>query len=520
MAALSTGQVVILGAGLAGLHAALALAPRPVLLISPEPLGQGASSAWAQGGVAAAMDRHDSPEAHAEDTLRAGAGLVDAGIARVVTEEARAQILALTEIGTAFDRGPDGSYLLSREAAHRFARVVRVCGDGAGAEIMRALVARVRACPSAQIVEVWQAVSLLQERGRLRGVEIQPAGGGDRHRIAAPAVLLAGGGSGGLFATTTNPARIRGEAAGMAARAGAVMADMEFVQFHPTAMDIGLDPAPLATEALRGEGALLVNRLGERFMLGQHPDRELAPRDVVGRAVHDQWVRGLRPALDLTQAPGPSIMETFPSVARACIEAGLDPLREPLPVCAAAHFHMGGVETDARGRSSVAGLWVCGEAACTGLHGANRLASNGLLEALVFARLCAEDIAATVGDTPADRLQMPVRGGVTEEIAPEVLSRLRRSMTLGAGVVRTAEGLRATLREIAAVEAAAGAHPGLRNMTATATVIAAAALQRRESIGAHYRSDAPQTLSVPPRRSHMTLAEALRIRDDLTKEPA
>ncbi|WP_347266791.1 L-aspartate oxidase [Paracoccus sp. (in: a-proteobacteria)] len=516
---IATARVVIVGAGLGALYAALHLAPRPVLVISPEELGQGASSAWAQGGVAAAMDPADSPAAHAGDTLKAGAGTVDAAIARIVTEEARAHVLDLAGLGTPFDRRADGSYVLSREAAHGFARVVRVRGDQAGAEIMRALVASVRATPSVQVLEGVMATGLVPGAGRVAGVELRLSGpqGSAPVRILAPAVLLAGGGSAGLYALTTNPPRIRGQVIGMAARAGAAIADAEFVQFHPTAIDCGEDPAPLATEALRGEGAQLLNRLGERFMPALHPDAELAPRDVVARAIHAQTQAGLRPVLDTRACLGARIIEEFPAVAGACLRAGIDPVRQPIPVAAAAHYHMGGVAVDADGRASLPGLWVCGEASSTGLHGANRLASNGLLEALVFARRAARSIGSELGALPdAALLELPPLPAAAGP-DPALVARLRRAMTAGAGVVRDATGLARCLREIAAVEAAQPDCPALLNMTATATLIAAAALLRQESRGAHCRSDFPDT-APEGRRSRLTLAEALALRASLEPE--
>ncbi|SMO46001.1 L-aspartate oxidase [Paracoccus laeviglucosivorans] len=506
MMPLSTGRIVILGAGLAALSAALRLAPRPVLVVSPDPLGQGASSAWAQGGVAAAMDPADTPEAHADDTLRAGAGLVDAEVARLVTQAARGQILDLTARGAPFDRDDAGGYVLSREAAHSASRVVRVGGDRAGAEIMRALIAAVRMTPSVQVLEGVLASGLEIRAGRVVGVRLMRAPASVEVLLQAPAVLLAAGGSGGLYALTTNPARVAGQAVGMAARAGAVIADAEFVQFHPTAMDVGLDPAPLATEALRGEGAHLVNAQGARFMLGQHPDAELAPRDVVARAVYLQSQAGLRPALDTRHCLGTRITSDFPSVAGACARAGIDPTRAQIPVAAAAHYHMGGVASDRDGRSSLPGLWVCGEAASTGLHGANRLASNGLLEALVYSARCAASIADAVPAGDGAAVQLPHLAEASPP-DPALVARLRSAMTAGAGVVRDAAGLNACLHEIAAIEAAQPDCPALLNMTATATLICAAALARRESRGAHFRSDYPQT-EPTGQRSRMTLTQA------------
>ncbi len=521
---INTARVLIVGAGLAAQYAALKLAPRPVLVISPEPLGHGASSAWAQGGVAAAMDPADTAEAHARDTLLAGAGTVDAAVAEAVTREARDHILDLTGLGTPFDRTQEGAYVLSREAAHSFARVVRVRGDQAGAEIMRALTAQLREAAHVQVLEGVMATDLEVSGERVTGVAVARCHDGGQSEsvvLRGPAVLLAGGGSGGLFALTTNPPRIRGQVMGMAARAGARIADAEFVQFHPTAIACGLDPAPLATEALRGEGAVLVNRLGARFMVDTHPDAELAPRDIVARAVYAQTQAGLAPALDTRQALGAAILTDFPAVAAACLQAGLDPVAQPIPVAAAAHYHMGGVATDVSGRSSLPGLWACGEVASTGLHGANRLASNGLLEALVYGRRCALSIdAALPAPGVAQDVQLP-------DLAPAeppdtaLVAALRQAMTEGAGVIRNTEGLTRTLAEIARIEAAQPACTPLLNMTATATLIAAAALARRESRGAHFRSDHPET-SETGQRSFLTLAEALAIRAAAVaqKEPA
>lgn len=515
---IETARIVIVGAGLGALYAALKLSPHPVLVISPEVLGEGASSAWAQGGVAAAMASSDSPAAHARDTETAGAGIVDPAIARLVTGEAPRRILDLTALGTPFDRSPEGGYVMSREAAHSTARVVRVKGDQAGHEIMQTLIAAVRATPSIQVVEGILATSLEVTQGVVTGVWVKkahtPSG---KLLIRTPAVLLAGGGSGGLFAVTTNPPRIRGQVIGMAARAGARIADPEFVQFHPTAIASGEDPAPLATEALRGEGAVLVNSRGERFMLPVHKDAELAPRDIVARAVYLERQAGRAPALDTRACLGAEILTRFPAVAQACKRAGIDPVSQPIPVAAAAHYHMGGIDVTEEGRASLDHLWVCGEASSTGLHGANRLASNGLLEALVFARICAEGIASAVpmASAPEVDLEIPEGNEVTDEAA---VTRLRAAMTDGVGVVRTAAGLKAALRTIAGIEAAATGD-SLRNMTATATLITAAALAREESRGGHFRADFPQADPARARRTRITLDEARAIRARATEDP-
>jgi len=518
---IETQRIVIVGAGLGALYAALDLAPRPVLMISPETLGEGASSAWAQGGIAAAMGATDSPASHAADTVAAGAGTVDETVAEMVTRQAREHILDLTEIGTPFDRTAEGDYVMSLEAAHSMPRVVRVKGDQAGAQIMETLIGEVRRTPSVQVAERTLATGLAVEDGRVVGVWIRSAGKGPGHLlIRTPAVLLAGGGSGGLYAVTTNPPRIRGQVIGFAARAGAVIADAEFVQFHPTAIDVGEDPAPLATEALRGEGAWLVNKYGHRFMFDIDERGELAPRDIVARGIFAETQAGRRPALDTRQALGAEILTRFPAVAEACARNGIDPVTQTIPVACAAHYHMGGVETDTHGRASLDRLWVCGEAASTGLHGANRLASNGLLEAVVYARLAARDIDRALPTAAADTppVEIAFEGPATDIYSSASMQALRRTMTDKVGVLRDEAGLKAALAEIDRLERAEAGSITFANMCATATLIAAAALNRRESRGGHYRTDYPDPDPAQAKRSRLTLAEALDIRAEAVKE--
>ncbi|MEP3525125.1 MAG: L-aspartate oxidase [Hyphomicrobiales bacterium] len=519
---ISTDQIIIVGAGLGALYAALKLAPHPVLMISPEALGEGASSAWAQGGVAAAMETPDTAQSHAVDTVNAGAGTVDASVAERVTQAAREHIITLTKLGTPFDQDDEGKYVLSREAAHSFARVVRVGGDQAGRKIMEALIAEVLRQPSIQVLEGVIASGLKTDNDEVTGIWVETSSENRSKRalITGSAYLLAGGGSGGLYAITTNPPRIRGQVIGFAARAGAMIADAEFVQFHPTAIDVGKDPAPLATEALRGEGATLINKNGERFMEATHPDAELAPRDIVARAIFSQTQAGLRPMLDTREAIGAKIIHEFPAVAAASREANIDPVKEPIPIAAAAHYHMGGIKTGADGNTSISNLWACGEASSTGLHGANRLASNGLLEALVYAQICADSIKSKVkirSETPIKTVISFVDGGIYPK-AEDVQS-LRETMTNNVGVVRNAKSLKRALLDIAVLEDATPRECwSFFNMTATATLIAASALIREESRGGHYRDDFPDALDALAKRSQMTLNEALSIRANVVEE--
>ncbi|MGV8834161.1 MAG: L-aspartate oxidase [Devosia sp.] len=518
---LNADGALIVGAGLAGLFTALKLAPRPVTVLSPKPLGTGASSAWAQGGVAAAVGLGDSSHAHALDTEIAGAGIVDHGTAESVTAEAAARIEDLARWGTPFDRDDFGDYALGKEAAHSVNRIVKVAGDRAGWAIMQAIIAEVRRTPSIRVVEGITALSLARDNGRIVGVFCRKLG--DRYSepvfIRARATVLAAGGLGGLYAVTTNPPGVRGHAMGMAARAGALIADAEFVQFHPTAIATGADPAPLATEALRGEGAILVNDLGDRFMPGIHPDAELAPRDIVARANFRQIQAGRKVFLDTREVLGKDILTRFPTVSKYCQDAGIDPVTNMIPVTPAAHFHMGGVKVDERGRSSLPGLWVCGEASCTGLHGANRLASNSLLEATVYGARIADDIG---GLEPVRNLAPfkgiewnEAEGAKAEAILRDLpaVQQLRQIMTHLVGVERDATGLKLALRQIARLEATAK-HVTIAyvNMTTSATLVAAAALKRTESRGGHFRTDFPDADAHWEHHTTMTLSEALAIR--------
>ncbi len=474
---------LIVGAGLAGLFLALKLAPRRCVVLSRSPLGQSSASAWAQGGLAAALAPEDDPALHAEDTVKAGAGLVDPTVARLIAEEGPARVMDLIALGVPFDRTPDGRLAQSLEAAHSRPRVVRVSGDLAGKAIMDALIAAARAAPHIDIVENANAAALLRDaNARVCGVACERDA-----TFLGDEVVIATGGIGGLYAVTTNPASAMGQGVAMAARAGALIADPEFVQFHPTAIDVGRDPAPLATEALRGEGAHIVNAKGKAFV------SSLAARDVVARAIHSERQAGRGAFLDAREAVGAHFPEQFPTVFAACMSAGLDPRTTPIPVAPAAHYHMGGIATDVWGRSSVEGLWAVGECAATGAHGANRLASNSLLEAVVFA----ERIAARLRDGPAQSPRTPEPAALPPILADAPRAQLRRLMEAGAGVVRDESGLAAALDQVGALCEAHGEADAL----VAARLVLTAARNRRESRGAHFRSDFPDAAA--PRRSFL-----------------
>lgn len=509
------GDVVIIGAGLAGLFTALKLAPLPVTVIAAAPLGEGASSMWAQGGIAAAVGEGDSTAKHAADTIEAGAGIVDPEVARLVAEEGPDRIRDLLAYGVPFDRDLKGHYILSKEAAHSEKRVVRVSGDKAGAAIMQALIAAVRATPSIRVLEGYEADDLIVANDRIEGVRlIRPTalGNGRYAFVPASAVVVATGGVGALFALTTNPSYAKGEALAMAARAGAVIADPEFVQFHPTAIDAGIDPAPLATEALRGEGATLVNSAGERFMLAIDPRGELAPRDVVARGVYNELNAGRGVYLDCRTAIGANFEKEYPTVWGHCQRAGIDPSKDLIPVAPAEHYHMGGIATDSNGRTSLTGLWAVGEVASTGLHGANRLASNSLLEAVVFGARAASDIRSLLPDDRVGHFVVPHRipgSGRAADTASrqEAMDALRAIMTKYVGVQRSGKGLKAALSELKALSAASSNDRVLSNMLLAAQLIAAAALLRKESRGGHYRTDYPKTNPALAHRTFITLAD-------------
>lgn len=499
------GRPIIIGGGIAGLMTALQLAPEPVLLLSRTLLGADNSSTWAQGGLAANFGEDDDPALHLADTLAAGDGLCDTDVASRILQAAPKAIEGLAGFGVPFDRTPKGSLCLGLEAAHSRRRIVHAHGDGTGREIMRALIAAVRSTPSIVVVEGVEARRLAVRENAIRGVwasgSIGPVFFGSRR------VVLATGGIGGLFLDTTNPWGSYGQGLALAARAGAVLADLEFIQFHPTALDGPERPMVLVSEAVRGEGAALIDETGQAF-LQSVPGAELAPRDVLARAVWNHLANGHRVFLDARQRPGPEFARHFPTIASACRGAGINPARDLIPIRPAQHYHMGGVAVDGSGRTSVKGLWACGEVASTGLHGANRLASNSLTEAVVCARWVAESVAGT----PARRTK-PAFADVYPSPAP---TPVRVFLSRALGIVRDGEGLKAAARALLPL---AESKDAASDAAAVGLMIAVAALLRQESRGAHYRTDFPHHATVA-RRSEITLEAALAAARELGNSPS
>ncbi|MCG7505408.1 L-aspartate oxidase [Mesorhizobium retamae] len=485
------GRPVIIGGGIAGLMTALHLAPEPVVLISKALLGDDSSSVLAQGGLAASLGSDDSADLHLSDTLAAGDGLCDGATARRVTEAAPGAIEHLEQLGVVFDYDSNGRFLLGLEAAHSRKRIVHAVGDATGSELVRALSAAVRQTPSITVLEDVEVRRLFAEDGEINGV--LAVGSSGAISLATCRVVLATGGIGGLFDLTTNPLECFGQGLALAARAGAELSDLEFLQFHPTALDGPRRPMPLVSEAVRGEGAILVDDRGRRF-LADTPGGELASRDVVARAVWRELRDGHRVFLDARQCLGARFAERFPAIASLAREAGIDPAFEPIPVRPAAHYHMGGVAVDREGRSSVRGLWACGEVARTGLHGANRLASNSLTEAVTSAAWVAASVAGASRNTRT-RLRPTI-------VPPRPdASRVRPIASHALGIERESETLGEAVRTLAPIAAGydAASDPAL-----VALMIAVAAHRREESRGAHFRADFPQR-GTGPRSLRLTL---------------
>ncbi len=485
-----TTQPLIIGSGLAGLSVALTLAEAgiPCTILARRVAGGWTSSGWAQGGIAAAIGDDDTPALHAADTIAAGAGLCDPALVQLVTEAAPAAIEQLSAWGVAFDRDERdqkkrGKLKLGLEGAHSRRRIVHAHGHSTGAAIMQALVTRARLTFGITIIENVEVTELLLETGAIAGV-VYRDGAGKLHNRLSSQVALATGGVGGLWRHTTNPLNSRGQGLALAARAGAVLRDLEFVQFHPTVLDVGLDPMPLVSEALRGEGAILINDRDEKF-LDNLSHGELAARDILVRAIWEQLQQGRRIFLDAR--PVVDFADRFAAVYEFCRAAKIDPTQQPIPIHPAVHYHMGGVAVDADGGTTVPGLWACGEVAATGLHGANRLASNSLLEAVVMGQRVAENMGVgslSLGVEEKNKKDFRQKPGVQTQSSN--LPFIRSLMSQHVGVLRDKVGLE---QAVSALTPLAGDD----DAALVALLIATAALQRMESRGSHSRTDFPAT---------------------------
>jgi L-aspartate oxidase len=492
------GLPVIIGGGVAGTVAALTLAPRRAILLDSTPPGEGsAASQWAQGGLAAAVGPDDSARLHIEDTIAAGAGLNDPDAVARIIGAGVATVAALEAFGVRFDRAPDGGFALGLEAAHSRRRILHV-RDATGKAILDALSARAAQTPSIERV-IGAALSLTVDDSRISGVVVRI--GEAIMLLPTAAVILATGGVGGLWRSTTNPVGARGGGLALAGRAGAALADLEFMQFHPTALAVGADPMPLVSEAVRGEGAVLIDADGKPFM-GDTPGGDLAARDVVARAVFRQWSGGGRAALDVRHWPEGKFARRFPTIFGVLAAHGIDPARDPIPVRPAAHYHMGGIRVDATGRSSIEGLWAAGEVASTGLQGANRLASNSLLEAAACGRIAAEDVGGI--ELPAIAQRQFDFGPAAPAPAAEITT-IRAVMDRDVGVVRDEAGLTRAITRLGELRHDVRGTLA-EDAAAVALLIARAAERRKDSRGAHFRADAEPPTS-PPEHSVSYWAE-------------
>ena len=502
-------DVVVVGSGIAGLTVALHLSRQSslrVLLVTKDVLAAG-STRWAQGGIAAALGVGDSPDQHFRDTIVAGAGVCDEPAVRTLVREGPAAVRELAQMGARFDLALDGELSLTREGGHHRDRIAHAGGDATGAEIERALVTRVLDATAVDVIEHALLLDLLTTpAGAVAGLTLHVMGEGERDGVGAVrarAVVLATGGIGQVYASTTNPSVSTGDGVAAALRAGAAVRDLEFVQFHPTVAWLGphsRGQQPLVSEAVRGEGAFLVDDSGVRFMQGRHELADLAPRDVVAKAI----LRRMRETgtehvwLDARHFGAEKWRVRFPTINATLLSLGVDPVSELIPVVPACHYVSGGVRTDLVGESSVRGLFVCGEAACTGVHGANRLASNSLLEGLVFGHRIADAVIARLVEAAAPPVELAAPASVGALLRAQARPQLQQLMSRDVGVLRDEKGLTLATEGLGALAALDGSEPGTEswettNLLTVASALSAAALLRQETRGAHWRDDHPDS---------------------------
>ncbi len=512
----AAADVVVIGSGVAGLTTALQIRAHnlSVMLITKARVDEG-STKWAQGGIAAALGPGDSPDQHERDTLVAGAGLCDLPAVKVLVSEGPEAVRKLIARGAVFDKSETGEIALTREGGHLRNRILHAGGDATGAEVSRALLAAVSKDPGIEVIEHALVLDALKsESGRVCGVTLHVIGEGSRDgvgRILARAVVLATGGLGQVYAQTTNPSVSTGDGVALALRAGAVVADVEFIQFHPTVLYMGENSRgqqPLISEAVRGEGAFLVNDRGERFMMDIHPLADLAPRDIVAKEISRQMAKSGAKHVWLDARAIADFAERFPTINASCMEIGVEPRRDLIPVAPASHYASGGIRTDLNGHSSVPGLYAVGETACTGAHGANRLASNSLLEGLVFGARIAEDIAKHLPNSESPIAEDPIE----ILISPSVRGDLQRAMSKGAAVVRSGNSLTEVLNRLDRLKDATTIYANVEawettNLYLLATAIARSALERKESRGSHWREDFPESSESWRKRIHQSIDE-------------
>lgn len=514
-------EFIVVGSGIAGLYTALIAQKHGRVLVLTKSTLEDCNTLWAQGGIAAAIGDRDSAHLHYQDTLGAGAGLCDPDTVRILCEEGPERVVDLISLGVRFDT-EQGQFALGREGAHSAPRVLHSGGDSTGASIETSLSARVLHSPNIDVYEYRQVTSIRVDDGRAVGLNCIDGRSGDRRQYRGRRIILASGGAGQLYSKTTNPAVATGDGVAIAFRAGAEVVDCEFFQFHPTAFARPGAPSFLISEAVRGEGGYLVNQRGDRFAQKHDERAELAPRDVVARAICQEMSDSNADSVYLTldHLPRERVLKRFPSIARFCRSQGIDIASDPIPVAPAAHYFMGGVRTNAWGETSLAGLYACGEVACTGVHGANRLASNSLLETLVFPHRLVERSISNLAwedhyDGPEFSISNILPPAVNDD-PPPTMAEVQRLMWESVGLIREREGLESATSKLYSWIGALSTEPANRaeaevaNVVLVSWLVSTAALARQESRGAHFRPDFPRPSDSWRRRLVYWLADPSR----------